>query len=188
MPSDAPATRVPPVIPEQLSERAKQVHDQIVSTRQGGEIRGPFAIWIRNADLAAAANQMGNAVRLNGKLDARLFELIILVVARHWSAQYEWFAHAKDAARVGLDAGIVEAIRTHRIPTFTTPQETVVYELTRELLETRDVSETTYARALDAFGFDLLTEIVTVAGFYTLVAMTLNAFHAPVPGNARPLD
>ena len=81
-----------------------KVHDMIVSTRQGGEIRGPFAIWIRNAELAAAANQMGNAVRLNGKLDARLFELIILVVARHWSAQYEWFAHAKDAAKVGLDA------------------------------------------------------------------------------------
>jgi len=188
MPSEAPATRVPPVIPEQLNPEARAIHDQIISTRQGGEIRGPFAIWIRNAALAAAANQMGNVVRLNGKLEARVFELIILVVARHWSAQYEWFAHAKDAARVGLDAQVVEAIRTHRTPAFSSSQESVVYALTRELLETKDVSEATYGRALEMFGFDLLAEIVTVAGFYTLVAMMLNAFHAPVPGNARPLD
>jgi 4-carboxymuconolactone decarboxylase len=64
----------------------------------------------------------------------------------------------------------------------------VVYEVTRELIDTRDVSEPSYARALEMFGFDLVAEIVTVAGFYTLVAMMLNAFHAPVPGNARPLD
>lgn len=181
-------TRVPKVVPDELSPEARKVHDMIVSTRQGGEIRGPFAIWIRNAELATAANQMGNAVRLNGKLDGKLFELVILVVARHWSAQYEWFAHAKDAAKVGLDANIVEAIRTHRVPSFNNPQETVVYEMTRELIETKSVSDSTYARALEMFGFDLLTEIVTVTGFYTLVAMMLNAFQAPVPGDARPLD
>ena len=181
-------TRVPAVVPAELSPEQRQIHDLIVSTRQGGEIRGPFAIWIRNAGLAAAANQMGNAVRLNGKLDAKLFELIILIVARHWSAQYEWFAHAKDAARVGLDAGVVEAIRTHRVPAFTSPQEQVAYELTRELLETHQLSDGTYARALETFGFDLLMEAVTVAGFYTLVAMMLNAVRSPVPGGARPLD
>ena len=63
-----------------------------------------------------------------------------------------------------------------------------MYEMTRELIETKSVSDATYARALELFGFDLLTEIVTVAGFYTLVAMMLNAFKAPVPGDARPLD
>jgi 4-carboxymuconolactone decarboxylase len=181
-------SRVPKVVPDELSPEQRRVHDLIVATRQGGEIRGPFAIWIRNAGLAEAANQMGNAVRLNGKLDARLFELVILVVARHWSAQYEWFAHAKDAARVGLDAQVVEAIRTHRVPAFTSPQEVVVYEFTRELIETKSVTDATYARALESFGFDLVAEIVTVAGFYTLVAMMLNAFHAPVPGNVQPLD
>jgi 4-carboxymuconolactone decarboxylase len=181
-------TRVPKVIPEALSIEQRKVHDMIVSTRQGGEIRGPFAIWIRNANLAAAANQMGNAVRLEGKLDAKLFELIILIVARQWSAEYEWFAHAKDAVRVGLDPAIVEAIRTHRVPHFVNAEETVVYEMMRELIETKELSDATYARALDMFGIDLVMEIVTVAGFYTLVAMMLKAFNAPVPGNVRPFD
>ena len=62
-------TRVPTVDPDALTPEQRRVHDAIVSTRQGGEIRGPFAIWIRNANLAAAANELGNAVRLSGKLD-----------------------------------------------------------------------------------------------------------------------
>ena len=180
-------TRVPEVLPDQLSPEQRKVHDLIVSTR-GGVIRGPFAMWIRNANLAAAANQLGNAVRLEGKLDAKLFELIILVIARQWSAQYEWFAHAQEAARVGLDPAIVEAIRTHRVPSFRSPRETVIYEMVRELIDTRNLSDTTYSRALDMFGIDLVMEVVTVAGFYTLVAMMLKAFDAPVPGGARPLD
>jgi 4-carboxymuconolactone decarboxylase len=180
-------TRVPEVLPDQLSPEQRKVHDLIVSTR-GGVIRGPFAMWIRNANLAAAANQLGNAVRLEGKLDAKLFELIILVIARQWSAQYEWFAHAQEAARVGLDPAIIEAIRTHRVPSFRSPRETVIYEMVRELIDTRSLSDTTYSRALDMFGIDLVMEVVTVAGFYTLVAMMLKAFDAPVPGGARPLD
>ena len=180
-------TRVPEVLPDQLSPEQRKVHDLIVSTR-GGVIRGPFAMWIRNANLAAAANQLGNAVRLEGKLDAKLFELIILVIARQWSAQYEWFAHAQEAARVGLDSAIIEAIRTHRVPSFRSPRETVIYEMVRELTDTRNLSDTTYNRARDMFGIDLVMEVVTVAGFYTLVAMMLKAFDAPVPGGARPLD
>jgi 4-carboxymuconolactone decarboxylase len=180
-------TRVPEVLPDQLSPEQRKVHDLIVSTR-GGVIRGPFAMWIRNANLAAAANQLGNAVRLEGKLDAKLFELIILVIARQWSAQYEWFAHAQEAARVGLDPAIIEAIRTHRVPAFKSPRETVIYEMVRELIDTRNLSDATYNCALAMFGIDLVMEVVTVAGFYTLVAMMLKAFDAPVPGGARPLD
>ena len=180
-------TRVPEVLPDQLSPEQRKVHDLIVSTR-GGVIRGPFAMWIRNANLAAAANQLGNAVRLEGKLDAKLFELVILVIARQWSAQYEWFAHAQEAARVGLEPAIIEAIRTHRVPSFRSPRETVIYEMVRELIDTRNLSDTTYNRARDMFGIDLVMEVVTVAGFYTLVAMMLKAFDAPVPGGARPLD
>lgn len=180
-------TRVPMVIPDALDPEQRRVHDSIVATR-GGVIRGPFALWVRNANLAAAANQLGNAVRLDGKLEAKLFEMIILIVARGWSAQYEWFAHAQEAARVGLDPAIIEAIRTHRLPPSMAPQELLIYELVHELHGTTTLSDATYARALEAFNIDLLIEIITVAGFYTLVAMVLKAFDAPVPGNARPLD
>jgi 4-carboxymuconolactone decarboxylase len=82
----------------------------------------------------------------------------------------------------------VDAIRTRSTPEFAREDERVVYQTITELNETRTLSQTTYDRALAALGLDLLIELIAAAGFYTMVAMTLNAFDAPVPGGKRPLS
>jgi 4-carboxymuconolactone decarboxylase len=56
-----------------------------------------------------------------------------------------------------------------------------------ELVETKAVSATSYDRVVAAFGLDLTIELFSVAGFYTMVAMVLNAFDAPVPEGEPPL-
>src|SRR5579871_1901093 len=94
-------SRLPALTPDQLSLEQKRLHDAIAGPR-GGSVGGPFAVWLRVPRIAEAANRMGNSLRLEGKLERRLFELAILVIARHWSAQYEWFVHEKAA----LDAGL----------------------------------------------------------------------------------
>jgi 4-carboxymuconolactone decarboxylase len=131
---------------------------------------------------------MAHLLRFDGGLDAALFEMITLIVARQWSAQYVWVVHAREAETTGLDAAIIEAIRARRTPPFTNERQAVIYEMTHELVETKQLSDATYARALATFGVDLVLEIVTAVGFYTLVSMTLKTFDAPAPGDARPLD
>ena len=179
--------RVPDIPPEEMSEDQKRVFQEIGGAR-GGVVRGPFAIWLRNPQLADQANQFGNAFRVTGKLDKRLFELMVLVVARHWSAQYEWFVHERNGLAAGLTQEIVDAIRTQSTPEFAREDERVVYDTITELNETRTLSQPTYDRALATLGLDLLIELIAAAGFYTMVAMTLNAFDAPVPGGKRPLS
>ena len=178
--------RVPDLLPERLTPQQKRIHDEIAGTREG-TVRGPFAIWLRLPEVADQANQFGNALRLNGKLDKRLFELTVLVVARHCSAQYEWFAHEQAALKIGLSADVVESIRARRRPAFAQADEALVYDIVSELSETRALSQSAYDRGVAALGLDLMIELVTAAGFYTMVAMMLNAFDAPVPGGKRPL-
>jgi 4-carboxymuconolactone decarboxylase len=178
--------RVPEIDPEQLSPEQRRVYDDIAGVRHG-TVRGPFAIWLRNAEVAAAMNQAGNSVRLHGKLDKRLFELMVLMVARHWTAQYEWFVHEDAARNAGLSPDTVQAIRAGRRPELAAEDERLVYELVTELQDTRTVSQATYDRAAAMLGLDLLIELITAAGFYTMVAMVLNAFDAPVPGGKLPL-
>ena len=178
--------RVPDLDPEQLSAEQRRVYGDIAGARSG-TVRGPFAIWLRNPEVADAMNKAGNAVRLHGKLDKRLFELMVLLIARYWTAQYEWFAHAGAALKAGIAADIVEDIRNGRKPTFEAGDERLVYDLVGELNETKAVSQATYDRALAALGLDLLIELTTAAGFYTMVAMVLNTFEAPVPGGEQPL-
>jgi len=179
-------SRVPDLDPGNLSNRQQDVYAAIAGPR-GGVVRGPFAIWMRNPGIAEKANAFGNELRVAGKLDKRLFELMVLTIARHWSAQYEWFAHEKAALDAGLPAEIVEAIRHGHPPRFEQHDEAVVYSLVAELNRDRTVSTATYDRALAALGLDLLIELVTAAGFYTMVAMMLQTFAAPVPGGATPL-
>jgi 4-carboxymuconolactone decarboxylase len=179
--------RVADLSVDDMSAEQKEVQREIAGTR-GGTVRGPFAIWLRNPKIAACASRLGNALRVEGKLDKKLFELAVLVVARHWSAQYEWFVHARDAAQAGVSADVIEAVRLRQAPPFADDDQRLVYDFVTELMETKTVGDATYRRAVERFGLDLVIEIVTVAGFYTLAAMAINAFDAPVPGGARPLD
>jgi 4-carboxymuconolactone decarboxylase len=179
--------RVPDVAPEDMTVEQKRVYQEIGGAREG-LVRGPFAIWLRNPEIADHANRFGNALRLGGKLDRRLFEIMVLVVARHWSAQYEWFVHEKAGLEAGLTQAVVDAIRTRCAPEFVREDERLVYDTINELNETRTLSQPTYDCALAALGLDLLIELIAGAGFYTMVAMTLNTFDAPVPGGKRPLS
>jgi 4-carboxymuconolactone decarboxylase len=170
---------------ESLTPEQKAIHDRIAGTR-GGTVRGPFAIWLRNPKIADAADRFGTTLR-NGDLELRLFELMVLLVARHWTAQYEWFAHARHALEAGIPPAVVEAIRHRRKPELERDDERLVYDLVTEMNETRTLSQPTYDRAVALLGLDHVIELITSLGFYTMVAIMLNGFDAPVPGGERPL-
>jgi 4-carboxymuconolactone decarboxylase len=171
---------------EEFTSEQQRIFRDIAGTR-GGVVRGPFAIWLRNPELADAANKLGNVLRANGKLDKRLFELAVLIVARHWSAQYEWYVHARHAREAGLSVETIAAIRERRRPALERDDEKLIYDVITELVETRTVSGPSYDRVVAALGLDLTIELFSVAGFYTMVAMVLNAFDAPVPDGDPPL-
>jgi 4-carboxymuconolactone decarboxylase len=178
--------RVEPLEPAKLSSDQRRIHDEIAGTR-GGAVRGPFAIWLRNPPLADAASRLGNVLRTDGKLDKRLFELVVLIVARHWTAQYEWYVHAKHGLAAGLSGDVIAALRERRRPVFEREDEKLIYDVMTELVETKAVSAASYDRVIAALGLELTIELFSVAGFYTMVAMVLNAFDAPVPEGNPPL-
>jgi 4-carboxymuconolactone decarboxylase len=183
---EEPMSRVPALAAESLSPEQKRIHDEIAGARSG-QARGPFAIWLRIPELADAANKLGNVVRRKTRLELRLFELMVLVVARHWSANYEWHVHEAHARTGGVAPAIIDAIREGRRPDFAREDERVVYDTITELNEKRALSQASYDRALAIFGQEVLIELIAGAGFSTMVAMTLDAFDVDVPAGGRPL-
>ena len=177
--------RVEDLKPQQLTQQQQQIHDRIAGTR-GGVVRGPFAIWLRLPAIAEAADKLGSTLR-KCSLDQRLFELMVLLVARHWSAQYEWYAHARHAREVGIPPAVIDAIRTRRKPDLQRDDERLIYDLVTEMNESRTLSQATYDRAIATLGLEKTIELITSIGFYTMVAIMLNGFDAPVPGGERPL-
>lgn len=177
--------RLPPIDPAALAPGQRHAYDEISRVR--GQVRGPFAIWLTSPELCDLALKLQDWFPKHSKLERRLLELMILVLARRSNAQFAWFVHEPHALRLGIAPAIVEAIRERRTPDFEREDERLVYDVTLELDATKTLSEPTYARASAMFGPQIMVELVAAVGFYEMVAMTLNTFEAPVPGGKPPL-
>ena len=177
--------RIPDLEPAEMNEVQKRLFDEIAGPR-GGVVRGPFAIWLRNPELVDKANQLGNLLREGTSVPQRLSELAILCTARHWTAQYEWFAHRPHAETEGISPAVIDAIAARQTPVFEHEDERITYDLCGLIYGTGRVEDKTYAEAVDAFGQMMVIELVAITGFYSMIAMTLNTFEAPLPGDASP--
>ena len=170
---------------ELSAEQQRVVADITAGPR--GEVRGPFVPLIHNAKAADAVQRMGSFLRFDGTLPAALREMVILVVARHWSAQYEWFAHHKIALDAGLEPAIADAIAKRQRPDFKDPLLEVTYDYVTELHRDHQVSDATFIAAEGALGASQMVELVVLCGHYNLIAMVLNGFKVDVPGGLTPL-
>ena len=171
---------------EEMNAEQRAMHDRLISGPRG-RIAGPYVAWLRNARLADVAEQYGRFVRYETSLPARLSEMAILIVGRHWNAQVEWWAHHPLALKAGLDPAIADAILHRKRPTFIHADEEIVYEVTLELIETKKVSDATYKRALDMFGETALIELIAILGNYFAVALVLNTFEIMPPDGSKPM-
>jgi 4-carboxymuconolactone decarboxylase len=172
-------TRVDEVNPESLNQRQRQLYDDIMRTRPRGRLSGPFSVWMHTPDIAEPANGLADCFRVHARLDKRLIELITLLMCRAATVKYAWSVHEPLARQAGLSPQIVDAIRANKRPEFTRDDERLTYDLVTELLNTRTLSDGTFARATAAFGRDGVIEAVSCAGFYGMVGFVLNAFEVP---------
>ena len=177
--------RLPEIDETKLSAEQRKIYDQIMRAR--GHMRGPFAVWLRNAELCENTLKMQEMFASRVSLDRRLLELMILVSARLATAQYAWFIHEPHALKFGISPEIVQAIRERRKPDFTREDERLVYDLTTELNTTRTLSNASFQRGMTMFGEQTMVELVSAIGFYVMVAMTLNAFAVSVPTGKEAL-
>ncbi len=178
-------SRLPELNEANLSPEQKSIFDDIMRVR--GRVRGPFAVWLRNAELAEGTLKLQDMFASRVKMERRLIQLMILVAARFASAQYAWHIHEPHALQHGISQEIVDAIRERRTPNFAKEDERLVYDITLELFTTHRLSDRTFGRGMALFGEQQLVELVSGVGFYAMVAMTLNAFDVEVPDGKKPL-
>jgi 4-carboxymuconolactone decarboxylase len=175
----------PPVLDETaLSLEQRSVFEAIASGPRG-VVQGPLRVWLQSADLADKAQALGAFCRYGTSLPPRLSELAILVTGAFWKSGFEWAVHAPIARKNGVAEDVVEAIRNGATPAFARDDERIVYEFCRALHRDHAVPDDIYRRASEEFGTKTVVELVGLLGYYTLISMTINAFHVPLPGNTE---
>ncbi len=179
-------TRFPELTPETMTPEQRRVADSIQSGPRGAGLRGPFNALLRSPDLADAVQKVGEIIRFKSSIPARLNEMAILLAGRRWTAQYEFYAHRRLGLQAGTPAAIADAIAEGRRPDPMQPDEADVYDFASELLETGQVSEPVYARALARFGERGVMDLVGACGYYSLVSLVLNVAQVPLPAGETP--
>jgi 4-carboxymuconolactone decarboxylase len=178
----AAQSRMPPIPESQWTEAQRNAVAAFREVR--GELSGPWHAILRSPDMLNPARSLSDYLRFNSSLPPRLSEFVILITAREWSAQYEWYAHHPLAMRGGLSADIAQAVAEGRRPEGMSPDEAAVYDFCMELQRNRSVSDVTYATALEQVGEQGLMDMIGLSGWYTLVSMVLNTARVSPPPDA----
>lgn len=171
--------------PESMDPEQRRVHDKIVSGRRG-RIQGPLRAALHNPELADRWQALGELLRYQTTLTPRQSELAILVTGRACQSPFEWYAHRLEAEKIGIEAAVVDAILAQSMPDGLSADDRCLVQFAIELNRTNSVCDATYADALARFGERRLVELTALVGYYTMVAMTLNAHEIPLPEGVPP--
>jgi 4-carboxymuconolactone decarboxylase len=149
-------------------------------------IGGPFNPWLRSPAVGDLLQQLGAQLRFRTSIPTALNEFAILIAAREWSSQYEWYAHHRLAMAAGLPASVAADLAQGRRPEGMNDEQRIVWEFCTEMHRNHFVSDATFDAAKQRFGERGVIDLIAVSGYYVTVAMTLNTARVGLPEGVAP--
>lgn len=192
--------RLPHPTPGELSDDQRAVYDEITGGPRGngpfrltddeGRLHGPFNAMLVNPQLGLTVQQLGADIRYRSTLDAREREIAILALARLRDSDFEWYAHERVGLAVGMTPEELDALDAgDDAPASFSDRERVVLTATRALVADRDLDDATYDDAVRQLGRTTLADLITLVGYYDLLALSMRAWRVPLPeGETRRPD
>jgi 4-carboxymuconolactone decarboxylase len=169
---------------DQIAAKDQAVFDSIVASR--GAVQGPFTMFLHSPELAGRVAHLGAYVRFEGTLDMRVRVLAAMTVAREFEAVYVWGAQTGGARRLGVPEEAITAIRENHSRGLA-PEDAEIVEFTRQLLRRHRVDNDSFKRLQARLGDDGLIQLTTAIGYYSMLAMTVNACELEAAAGAEVL-
>lgn len=176
-----PPRILPPPVESQTAVQ-KAMYDNTV--RVLGAPVGPRMVLLNHEPLAEKWAALADVIK-GASFSVRVRELVVLIVARHWRADFEWYAHERLARSAGLPDDVIEAIKKGRLPQFADPLDAAVYAYCTAIQERHAVSDEDYDALLQAIGKIGVIELTALIGHYTSVSITLIAHRILLPAGER---
>src|SRR5438105_2720942 len=170
---------------DRMTPEQQQAYRSLIETR--GRLPGPNKIYVHNPNLVKVMGPLGAYFRTGYSLSEREREIAVVIINSKFHSAYPTNAHERAAKAAGLPNDAVEALLAGLPTSFADKREQVVYEMATCLANARWVSKGLYDRAVEALDHIGITDVITLMGFYSSVAMTLAFYDVPAdtPGMAR---
>jgi 4-carboxymuconolactone decarboxylase len=178
-------TRVPFLSKEDLPINKQNFYDEIFSLR--GHVARPFEALLNSPELASKVAMLGEHLRYIGpSIASEIREIVTLTIAKICNCQYVWTHHVESAKEAGLRKEVIEAIRQGGPPRRLLPKESVYIQFTRELLEDKQIRDTTYAAVEHLLGQQVTVDLVIIIGYYTMLCLSINALEVNLEDEIIP--
>jgi 4-carboxymuconolactone decarboxylase len=177
--------RFKPLTSDQLTPEQKTLTDHLLSGERG-TLQGPFNVYLRSPEMGDLAQKFGAYLRFHSSVPRKLNEFAIIITARYWNAQYEWYAHHRYALEAGIAPAVADAVAAGKRPASMQADEEAVYNFCTELLSTKQVSDKTFDAAKKLLGERGVVDLIAVMGYYHFVSMVLNVDRYPLPEGVKP--
>jgi 4-carboxymuconolactone decarboxylase len=178
-------TRIAIVDRADMNAEQARVYDAAKQT--SGIVGGPYYAYIRLPQLFEACQGV-RASLASGPLSRREQQIVNLVVARHFSARYPWFAQVRASLAVGIEQAVIDAINARKAPSLADAREQACFVVARELLANKGLSDESYAAAEKTMGVESLVALVATTGSFSMTCLTANTFGIEPPAaNPTPL-
>jgi 4-carboxymuconolactone decarboxylase len=163
--------RVPYVSRNELDAEGQEIYDRIRQDRNAPEVGLQFRALLHRPKATGYLTSLGAQLRYQSAMPENLKELAILLVAREWNSAIEWTGHAVLAARAGVSADSIEAIRVWQAPAGLTEAEQVVARFVHQLLRDKEVSESNFAAAKTLLDTSGVVDLTLTCSYYTAICL-----------------
>jgi len=177
--------RFPQLKMEQLNEQQRPFADEIMKVSSIG-ITGPYNSMLRSPIMGQRLFNLLDYVRFNTSVPRKLNEFAILIQARLWTSQVEWYAHYPLAIKAGLPEAVAADLKEGKRPASMQPDEVAVYDFCMELSTKHEVSDATFKKTRELFSEQQVIDLIAVSGTYITAAMMANTAEEKVPAGKTP--
>ena len=159
--------RVPYVEREALDAEGQEIYDRIRKDRNIPNVPLQFRALLHSPKAAGYLTSMGAQLRFQSAMPENLKELAIILIARELNSGIEWTGHAVLAAKAGVSAASIEAIRTKKAPAGLAAEEQAIARFVLELLRNRAVPDDAYAAVHKLLGTKGVVDLTLTCSYYT---------------------
>lgn len=179
-------SRLNRILPEDMTPEQLEIYEKFNSGERAksafslvhpeGGLIGPPAAWLLSPPLAEMFEHAGGTMRFRLSLTPRCIEIALLLHGYHRDCAFEIDAHRRAGAAAGLTEDDMDGLAMRKPPVFESEEERVVFQTTISLLDHRDLDDDQFAEAESVLGLRKLFELISLVGYYDLIAMQLEIF------------
>ena len=175
--------RLPLLKREEMDAEQGRVYDNVLKTT-GRVSGGPSIAYAYAPDLWETSNLASAYFDNRSSLSPAQLRIAALVTVRHWNSDFPWAAQARMALSAGVDAAAVEAINARQTPKLASKEDEAVYKVAKEMVETGNLSDSSFNAARGVLGERKLVDAVAAVGQFCKTAFMANLGGATAPADA----